>query len=317
MNNPKHKLVPLEPTEEQWSGFARKVVMWIQMQVQNRLTPKSLLKHLELTGVEPPAWLTEEGEMQTPDHAFSKGTIAAIIYRAMLEDAPASPTQPQSSLHELRRYEIESVSRQGAVCAHASPNGEWINADELTAALAAESNIRFLGGLAPTHFCTDCGALWRLDSGLWILRSVKAGKCCDNERMGEQIEPMSQGDLDEYLKDNETIEECIKRNRRDVSVVMRLLADCKRNAELSANQPPTAELLALPDKWQPIETAPKDGTEILVYEDGSIFKAAWEDECEAWIAFCGQPVVRTPEPTLWSRLSPPTNETLVRLREDG
>lgn len=163
MNNPKHKLVPVEPTEEQWSGFARKVVMWLQMQVQNRLTPKSLLRHLELTGVEPPAWLMKEGEMETPDHAFSKGTIAAIIYRAMLEDAPASPTQPQTSLHELadrcnKRLEsaVDFLRLQPKDClgrGNTSDGMEWPLRDELidslckvrnelTQALAAESELR-------------------------------------------------------------------------------------------------------------------------------------------------------------------------------
>jgi hypothetical protein len=51
----------------------------------------------------------------------------------------------------------------------------------------------FAGGASPTHFCKDCGALWRLwpgDIG-WNLRSKECGKCCDNVEMGDQIEAMT------------------------------------------------------------------------------------------------------------------------------
>jgi hypothetical protein len=48
-----------------------------------------------------------------------------------------------------------------------------------------------LPGLAPTHQCKVCGALWRqCDDGSWNLRSEEAGPCCDNVPMGEQIEPL-------------------------------------------------------------------------------------------------------------------------------
>jgi hypothetical protein len=54
----------------------------------------------------------------------------------------------------------------------------------------------------PTHRCTECGALWRLwderdtgHEGHWNLRSPKAGPCCDMAPMGEQIVPLTWGDL--------------------------------------------------------------------------------------------------------------------------
>jgi cytochrome c553 len=54
----------------------------------------------------------------------------------------------------------------------------------------------------PTHRCTECGALWRLwldkETGhgdSWNLRSPKAGPCCDMAPMGEQIVPLTWGDL--------------------------------------------------------------------------------------------------------------------------
>lgn len=46
--------------------------------------------------------------------------------------------------------------------------------------------------MSPTHYCTECGALWRqCDDGSWNLRSDKAGPCCDNAAMGEQIKPLA------------------------------------------------------------------------------------------------------------------------------
>ena len=58
--------------------------------------------------------------------------------------------------------------------------------------------------------------------------------------------------------------------------------------------------------WQPIETAPKDGTEIIARDDdGAVYGAAWDAESEAWRAICGQPVVYAPEPSKWMPLPEP------------
>ena len=61
---------------------------------------------------------------------------------------------------------------------------------------------------APTHRCKVCGAMWRFwpkeDTGqqhdTWNLRSLACGDCCDNAPMGEQIEPVTMGQIEEYLK---------------------------------------------------------------------------------------------------------------------
>lgn len=49
--------------------------------------------------------------------------------------------------------------------------------------------------------------------------------------------------------------------------------------------------------WLKINTAPKDGTRVLLWEDDNVYAGKWEDDC--WHSFCGQPVVYTPEPTHW------------------
>lgn len=60
-------------------------------------------------------------------------------------------------------------------------------------AIATVIDNTFVGGASPTHFCKECGALWRLwpNEGGWNLRSKECGKCCDNVPMGDQIEAMT------------------------------------------------------------------------------------------------------------------------------
>lgn len=76
--------VPREPTESQWSGLARDVIMW--MNAYDRHSSETLLKHLERSGTEIPDWLRKEAD--TGPHSLPKGSIAAIIYKAMIADAP-------------------------------------------------------------------------------------------------------------------------------------------------------------------------------------------------------------------------------------
>ena len=80
----KWKLVPVEPTELQWGGLARKIIMAWDMGSD---TPRKLFGYLGSSGNPIPQWLQDEPEMKNLDHVPSKGTRAAIIYRSMLEAA--------------------------------------------------------------------------------------------------------------------------------------------------------------------------------------------------------------------------------------
>lgn len=75
-------IVPVTPTEAQWGGLARAIIMWLDF---DRKTPAALFQHLERSIEEIPDWLRDEHELKRPDHVPSKGTRAAIIYRAMIE----------------------------------------------------------------------------------------------------------------------------------------------------------------------------------------------------------------------------------------
>lgn len=85
------KLVPVIPSEDQWNGLARSLVMWWGM--SDRPTGQRLYAYLKLaTARYIPDWLYEE--IPDIDHVPPKGTVAACIYRAMIADAPASPINP-------------------------------------------------------------------------------------------------------------------------------------------------------------------------------------------------------------------------------
>ena len=79
-----HVLVPREPTQAQWGGLARDIMMWLDME---RKTPRALFEHLDAIGTTAPAWLVAEPEMRNLDSVPSKGTRCVILYRAMLSAA--------------------------------------------------------------------------------------------------------------------------------------------------------------------------------------------------------------------------------------
>lgn len=79
-----YALVPIAPTEEQWSGLARHIMMWLDMS-SGQPTVKKLFDHLDMLCIERPSWFNEESELRGMG-VPSKGTRVAIIYRAMIED---------------------------------------------------------------------------------------------------------------------------------------------------------------------------------------------------------------------------------------
>ena len=83
------KLVPVEPTGEQWGGLARDIIQWMRFTPSNDQHSQSLIEWLKNMGNEIPGWLMSENEINhLSKHVLSKGTITAIIYKAMIEAAP-------------------------------------------------------------------------------------------------------------------------------------------------------------------------------------------------------------------------------------
>lgn len=79
------KNLPFQPTEDQWGGLGRQLIMWMRM--SNRHSAKSLHKHYtRCIGSTLPDWLLGEiGDIES-DNVLPKGTCAAIIYKAMWID---------------------------------------------------------------------------------------------------------------------------------------------------------------------------------------------------------------------------------------
>ena len=83
------KVVPVEPTTEQYGGLARDIIQWMRFTPSNDQHSQSLIEWLKNMGNEIPGWLMSENEINhLSKHVLSKGTIAAIIYKAMLAAAP-------------------------------------------------------------------------------------------------------------------------------------------------------------------------------------------------------------------------------------
>lgn len=105
------RLVPLNPTEEQWGGLARAIVFWMRSYPSNKHTPATLVEFITSLGHEVPEWMGDEVELRAQDHVISKGTVAVLIYKAMLDAAPLSASEvPQAWLdvQAERRRQIEA-----------------------------------------------------------------------------------------------------------------------------------------------------------------------------------------------------------------
>ena len=83
------KVVPVEPTTEQYGGLARDIIQWMRFTPSSDQHSQSLIEWLKNMGNEIPAWLYSEPEVNNlSKHVISKGSIAAIIYKAMLAAVP-------------------------------------------------------------------------------------------------------------------------------------------------------------------------------------------------------------------------------------
>ena len=85
-----YRLVPEIPTEKQWGGLARDIMMWMDMDCKK--TPETLFRFLKQVGTPIPDWFEQETELKNLTSVISKGTRVTLIYRAMVYDAEKVPT---------------------------------------------------------------------------------------------------------------------------------------------------------------------------------------------------------------------------------
>ena len=79
-----YALVPIDPTEEQWGGLARDIMMAFDL---GGKSPASLLANMRFSWEDLPEWMRKELHDPESTAVLSKGTRAVLIYRAMLAAA--------------------------------------------------------------------------------------------------------------------------------------------------------------------------------------------------------------------------------------
>lgn len=96
-----YALVPIDPTEEQWGGLARDIMMAFDL---GGKSPASLLANMRLRWEELPEWMRKELHDPESTAVLSKGTRAVLIYRAMLAASPQAAQPPAADQQlELER----------------------------------------------------------------------------------------------------------------------------------------------------------------------------------------------------------------------
>ena len=68
-------------------------------------------------------------------------------------------------------------------------------------------------------------------------------------------------------------------------------------------------------QWQPIETAPRGGTEILLFGHGRTTQAGrYEDGWKKWVTWDASEFIH---PTHWKSITPPEDEQLTPIKING
>ena len=81
-------IVPKEPTEAMWGELARDIIMWTRF--GGAPTGYGLHSHLRSIGRAIPEWLI--AEIPETTNTPPKGTVAACIYKAMIEASTPTPS---------------------------------------------------------------------------------------------------------------------------------------------------------------------------------------------------------------------------------
>ncbi len=211
-------------------------------------------------------------------------------------------------MKEQKRYDLVTNYRAGSAIEEMerSDDGEWIRFEDVEADLAAvRAQLTHYDGCAQEHGAEcDCGTLGaallraeKAEADLTALRAERDNLSALLQESKQQFVLMQKQALHEVAEARQQLQEVLAVAKQDNANLQLMIEQVQLHKdELAAAR----ARLAVP-AWQPIETAPKDGSQVLVWDDGAMFISWWNEEEHAWID--NGPV--QPPPTHWMPLPPP------------
>ena len=101
------KVVPVEPTADQYGELARDIIQWMRVTPSSDQHSQSLIDWLKNMGKEIPSWLTSKNEINhLSKHVLSK------IYKAMLATAPELKQIYRKSERLEKKLTLENEKRK-------------------------------------------------------------------------------------------------------------------------------------------------------------------------------------------------------------
>jgi hypothetical protein len=242
------------------------------------------------------------------DEAEAKAKLFWPAVRASLQ--PATPTAGEPVLSPLDEARIESGFYAGLECGALSVFEPATGGD----AVAGDAKA---GALTPGEVSADFHAYWD-----------EHQKCPEHSLITEnaanatwhaayaKYAPDVAGDVQAARTRNAAIEECaaLMRRWRDDAAEFKD-ERCRQQANLCQNAATAISNLAAKPialaqpSWQPIETAPKDGTEVLLYTAphfGPHEIAYWSERLDCWVTPDEAKEIGRLVPSAWMSLTIPS-----------
>jgi len=155
-----------------------------------------------------------------------------------------------------------------------------------------ENNVESMKTPSPEAYSTGLEVWRKLIAKAPIPDQACQDEGCPHHGRAIKCEPKEGGCIATVPKQPVECAECAKYERVHQMALQKL---SETQAELLKLRIATKR----ESSWQPIETAPRDGTPFLAWEGGCIYKSYWHRTSESFSCIAGQPVAYTPEPSYW------------------